>query len=348
MWHGFIGKQIRRSDRTILVTNIGLVLIPLTIGFLTTRYWHNFAAGPLLLDRQTALSIQDPNQEKRDFVTIKGDRSLDTGVEQVTQRKSRYTGAVTSETTSAKYIALLLDRKILIVKSRVQSAQNTEFTGSLQPISSSVQQKIIDVAASRNPQLRQAFLPYMLQEEDYRTPGYVGLALGLPLLALGGWNITKVWQRRHKPTQHPIAKALAEAGEPEVVAARIEQELQSDAAKLEIARTTLTRSWLFRPTTFGMDTLPLENLAWVYKKVVTRRSYGIPVGKTVSAVICDRNGKEINIVAKENQVDQLLTSIAERAPWVVAGFNEDLRQLWLRERSRFVEEVDQRRQQTQG
>jgi len=97
-----------------------------------------------------------------------------------------------------------------------------------------------------------------------------------------------------------------------------------------------------------MDTLPLENLAWVYKKVVTRRSYGIPVGKTVSAVICDRNGKEINIVAKEYQVDQLLTSIAERAPWVVAGFNEDLLQLWLRERSRFVEEVDQRRQQTQG
>uniref|UniRef100_A0A7C3PG16 Uncharacterized protein n=1 Tax=Oscillatoriales cyanobacterium SpSt-418 TaxID=2282169 RepID=A0A7C3PG16_9CYAN len=348
MWQGFIGRQIRRSDRNILLTNMGLVLIPLTFGVLSSRYWQNFAAGPLKLDRQAALAVKDPTQEARDFVTIKGDRALDTGVEQITQRKRRYSGTVTSETTSAKYIALLMDRKILIVKSRPETAQNTEFTGSLQPISSSIQSRIIDAAARQNPELRTAFLPYMLQEEDYRTPGYIGLAIALPLIALGSWNVSKVLKRRNNPTQHPIAKALAVAGEPEVVAARVEQELQSDAGKQEILKTTLTRSWLFRPTYFGMDTVPLDQLTWIYKKVTTRRSYGIPVGKTYSAVVCDRSGKTIEIPGKEKQIDELLTSLCERAPWVVAGFSDELNQMWNRERTQFVEGVDLRRQQAQS
>ena len=345
MWDGFIGKHIRRSDRNMLAVNLGLVLVPLAIGVSTARYWSNFAAGPLKIDPQALIAIQDPAKTDRYFVTVKGSKSIDTGLEQITQRKSKYSGTVTSQTVSAKFVALLVDEKLLIVKSKTDHGGNTEFTGELVPLPAQVQSQVIDDAVRQNPQLKQAFLPFMLQETDFRTPGYIGLALGLPCVLLGLWNLQKVGKRWGNPAQHPIAKALSAQGDASHVASQVEHELQS-GTDTTIGKTKITRAWLFQPSFLGgLTALPLDSLVWAYKKVTTRRTYGIPVGKSWAAVICDRNGGSIEINGKEAQVDEILQKLWLQAPWITGGYSDDLQKLWSQERSKFVEAVDLRRQQ---
>ena len=346
MWDGFVGKHIRRSDRNMLVANLGLVLVPLAIGVGTARYWSNFAAGPLKIDRQALIAIQNPEATERYFVTVKGDKSIDTGLEQITQRKNKYSGSITSQTVSAKFVALLVDQKLLIVKSNADHVSNVEFTGELVPVPSEVQRQVISDAVSKNPKMKDVFLPFMLQETDFRTSGYIGLALGLPCVLLGLWNLQKVGKRWGKPEQHPIAKALTAKGEASSVASQVEAELQSGATDPALGNTRITRSWLFQPSFFGgLTALPLDHLIWAYKKVTTRRTYGIPVGKSWAAVVCDRDGKSIEIGGKEDQVDQLLQSLWQKAPWVVGGYSDELQKLWTQDRSKFLEAVDLRRQQ---
>ena len=345
MWDGFIGKHIRSSDRNMLIANLGLVLVPLAIGVSTARYWSNFAAGPLKIDRQSLIAIKNPEAADRYFVTVKGDKSIDTGLEQITQRKSKYSGTVTSQKVSAKFAALVIDQKFLIVKATAEHAGNVEFTGELTPVSSEVQQQVINDAVSKNPKMKEAFLPFMLEETDFRTSGYFGLALGLPCILLGLWNLKKVGGRWGKPEQHPIAKALSAKGDASMVASQVEHELQSGANDA-LGNTKITRSWLFQPSFFGgLSALPLDSLVWAYKKVTTRRTYGIPVGKSWAAVICDRNGKSIEISGKEAQVDQVLQKLWQQAPWIMGGYSDELQKLWSQERSKFIEVVDLRRQQ---
>ncbi len=344
MWDGFIGKQIRRSDRTMLIANLGLVLVPLAIGVSTARYWSNFAAGPLKIEPQALIAIQDPAKTDRYLVTVKGEKSIDTGLEQITQRKNKYSGSVTSQTVSAKFVALLVDEKWLIVKSKTGHASSTEFTGELVPLPAQVQSQVIDDAVSKDPQMKQVFLPFMLQETDFQTPGYIGLALGIPCVLLGLWNLQKVGQRWSKPEQHPIAKALSTQGDASHVASQVEHELQSGTGTT-VGKTKITKAWLFQPSFFGgLTALPFDSLVWAYKKVTTRRTYGIPVGKSWAAVICDRQGGSIEINGSEAQVDEILQKLWQQAPWIMGGYSDELQNLWSKERSQFVEAVDLRRQ----
>lgn len=241
-------------------------------------------------------------------------------------------------------MALIVEKKLLIVKANVEEAAHTQFTGVLTQIPPNVQQGIVNDAVARNPKLKAIFLPYMLEETDFRTTGYISLAVGLPLLALSLWNLQKVVRRRGKPEQHPIAKALSVKGTPETVASQVEQEVQSSFDKATFGSTTLTKSWLFRPTSFRLNVTLLDQLVWVYKKVTTHRTYGIPIRKSWAAIVCDRNSHSLEIpFGKEEQVDQCLESLLKRVTWVISGHSSDVQTLWNKERPELIEAVDQRR-----
>src|ERR687886_124524 len=106
MRDGFIGQQIRRSNRNLLLTNLGLLLVPLAIGLISPRYWHNFFQGPFPIEQQNLLSIKNSDIEEKYFLTVEGEKSIKTGLQEITKRVRKGSGTVISENTSADYVAL--------------------------------------------------------------------------------------------------------------------------------------------------------------------------------------------------------------------------------------------------
>jgi hypothetical protein len=54
MWNGFVGKQINRSNRNMVMANLSLLAVPLLLGSwgLATGYWKGFIGGPVTMTSQ--------------------------------------------------------------------------------------------------------------------------------------------------------------------------------------------------------------------------------------------------------------------------------------------------------
>jgi hypothetical protein len=340
MWNGFIGKQINRSNRNLLIGNLSLMAIPLAIAVIGANYWTNFFAGPAKTSNEALAKIDDIENYPREYATITGSDPFDTGVEEITTTKRR--GVTTNEKVSAKYALLKIDEKIILVKAKPEDVTSTTFTGELKPIPTDASDRIIAPIKVKYPDLSNRFTTYMIdQSDDYLAAGYVGLFLGLPCAALALWNLQKVGRRWGKPENHPIAKQLAKSGDASTAAAQIEQEL-TDGQKL--GKVTVTPNWIMRQTTYGLDTVRLEDMVWFYQKVTTHRTNGIPTGKTYSTVLHDRSGKGFEFSAKEQQVEQIMNILYDKAPWAISGYSDDLQKMWNKQRNDLIATVDERRQ----
>jgi hypothetical protein len=343
MWNGFIGQQIQRSNRNLLRTNLLVLLIPTLIGALGLRYWQNFFAGPAPITAQELAQIQSPDAVNRYFVSVQGSKSLDTGFEEITQRKAKYSGTVTSQSVSAKFVAIVVDQKLLLVKTKPGNDKQTAFTGSLEAMPAKVQNEFIKQVEADVPNLKGAFLPYMLnQSSDFYGIGYFGLGIGVPLAALALWNLNKVRQRRAAPQSHPLAKQLAKAGDLEMVVSQIDQDHASGKTQ-QVGSMTVTPSWMMHASTYSMTAVPFKDLIWFYQKVTTHRVNGIPTRKSYTIVTCDRAGKTSELATNQHQIEQTVTLIQQKAPWAIAGYSDDLQKMWNKERDQMIQAVDQYR-----
>ena len=187
----------------------------------------------------------------------------------------------------------------------------------------------------------------MLDATGFRTPGWIGLAICLPLYVLGIWNVTKALRRMARPERHPIGRALARFGKPTEIAAAIDAEIKEDG-RVPVGRATLTRSWFLRPSTFGMDVIHASELVWIYKKVTKHSTNGIPTGTTFTTVIHTRYGGAVEVAGNERLTECLLQELHQRAPWVLAGFDQQLAGFWKSDPGGVVAAVDDRRRQVLG
>jgi hypothetical protein len=346
MWTGFIGKQIKRSDRNILQVNLSLILVPLFLLGLNWRYWDNFISGPFKTTPQQLESIKDPDDIAKFFVAVVSEDVVQTGVQEITEH--RRGGVVTSEEVSAEFVALVVEKRLLLVKANAKHINQKTFTGTLIAIPQDVRTEVLDDLPAESQDIKDAFLPVMLVEEDFRVPGYVALALSLPTIGLGIWNLQKVGRRWGKPEKHPIAQSLAKVGDPGQIAAQIEHELQSNPQTPKFGATTVTAGWLLREEHFGLTTLALGNVIWAYIKVTSHKRYGITVGKSWAVHLFDREGKEWSISGQEAQVEQIIQTVVQRVPWIFVGYSDELQNAWLRQRHEMIAVVDSRRQQVQA
>lgn len=339
MWDGFIGKQLKRTNRNFLISNLVLLALPLSFGILGMRYWTNFFSGPAKTSSNELIQFAGKTPD-RNYIKIDGDKNLDTGVKQITTTKRR--GQVTGSKVSANYVALRVGDKALIVKAKPENLQSTQFTGELKPLPQDVHRRIVTPVINKYPQANTLFLPYLLdQAEDYNFPGYMGLIIGIPGAGLSIWNLLKLKKRQAKPELHPIAQHIAGNQDAITVIQQIDQEI---AAAHTIGKTTISRNWLFKPTLYGMDSVRLENLVWFYQKVTTHRTNGIPTGKTYATVVHDRHGKKYEFSGEAQQVSRIMETLYSKAPWAVSGYNDDLQKMWQKSRNDMISAVDQRRQ----
>ncbi len=237
-----IARQVRRATRNLVITNLALVLAVGVAAWLSRRYLDNFFRGPFP-------KAGDPTGLAHYYVTLAGTKVANTGVTQIQQEVDSASGKVTSQSTVAHYLVLLDGNRMVVVKAQGADANQLRYTGALVPMPTDIVTRVVTPveAAEGNSGLR--FAGAMLDATGFREPGWIGLALGLPLLGLGLWNLRRA-AGRQDPETHPSVRALARYGAPRSVADEIDSEMASGTAE-RVGGTAISAHWMLHPTLFG-------------------------------------------------------------------------------------------------
>jgi uncharacterized protein DUF6709 len=322
----------RAAAWAIAVAFVGLFL------FGQVRYIKNFVAGPHEAGAAELGSIADASTAPQYFVRVTGSKLIETGIQQITVEKTN--GVETSRHVSAAFYALAVGDRLLVVKST--SGSHETFEGALTPMPAELEQHLFDTREMKA--IRGRFYPYYLDDESFRQPGYWGIA-GMLVFALLVWFFARpalrYWQ---DPASHPlVARALA-WGDPLGVAVAAEREARSPRFKGKNG-WLVTDQFLILSSFFTFDLLRLGDLIWAHKKVTKHSVNFIPTGKTYDALLYCYGGTA-TISGAEDTVDQVLGFAAQRAPWAVFGFTEELATLFKKDQRRFCAAVEQRRRGT--
>ena len=184
----------------------------------------------------------------------------------------------------------------------------------------------------------------MLDANDYTEEGWWTLGIGVPLLLLAVWNLSKWKKRAWDYTCHPIYKRLALFGSVQDVVQQIETAILANPVN-KIAGVKFFGPWLFKKSAFGLTCFHVPDIVWLYQKVTRHSVNFIPTGKSFAALLYDRYGYSTEIQASKVKVDSLMTHISQQCPWIVAGFSKELEKLWKSQRGGFIAAVDERRKE---
>jgi hypothetical protein len=330
-----LSKVRARCLRRVVACGVVAVVVALLV-MEQRRYFENFFRGPYELGAAELDAIEDVSRAPRYFVKVAGSKALETGLEQITIHKSG--GVETGRSVSAAYYVLVVGDKFLVCKSA--SGSRTTFEGELEPMPADLATRLFD-----DPNLqavRERFYPYYLNDDSFRTTGYVALGTLLLLALLLGKVTLPAWKHLREPSSHPVVERAGNWGDPILLA-----HAQSEAGSprhIGGNGWSATERFLIRSTFFTFDLLRLSDLLWAFKKVTKHSVNFIPTGKTYEAVLVCYGGSAM-IKGNESATDKMLTYAAERAPWAIFGFSKELQAHFRRDQRSFCAAVEQRRRE---
>ena len=335
MWDDFISRQIRRTNRNLFL--FGSVILA-ALGLLLAGGWrdtYNFIFGPFPIQNSELVSIWNPDVPKRFFVKLEGEEAFRTGMREV--------GANNHDKIRAEIIALVVDKRLLLVKAPV-GKEELQFTGTLTAVPAEVFNGVVHEWDAKHPDMKGAFLPFMLDATGFRKGDNLlvaaaGTGFGLLGLVLVGIPI----RRKLQPENHPLLKQLAKYGMLQDIQMRIDSEMRSEGGGEKFGAMQITTNWLIHAAAYKTNVMATRDVVWAYPKITKHYTNGIPTGKTYSAIIRDSKGQSLEISGKKDSVPKLLESLQRRMPWVLIGFSKELEALWLKEKPKFFQLIEQRR-----
>lgn len=331
----WILRNCRRVAKNRLIA-CGLVLAAgLFVVASSWRYVVNFVRGPFPATEGELSGITDADAADHYFVAVATTDIRDTGVYEETTQTNH--GVETSHYISARFYAIPLGKRFLIVRSHSQPQATV--IGELKPLSAELRGYLLpdDPAEAASVLL----FPFYLDSEGFRTVGYWGLAIGLVLLGILAYYGFIAWRRFQEPMQTPVATRAQEWGDPITVSHQMEEEFRH-AVRFRKGGTRLSDNYVITKSLFVFDAHRFHDLLWAYKKVVKQRVNFVPVGKNYFAILHFYGGKA-NIRAKEKQVTEMLAFAAQRAPWAAHGYSKELEKLFSKDKTAFCAAVEQRR-----
>jgi hypothetical protein len=337
MWNGFIGQRIAATTKTLRRLGIALLLAALGLGLYGARMLMNVMRGPAQLNETQLVSITTPTSLVRNYATIRGKETLSTGITHV--EKTTRNGAVTSERTTAEYMAMVVGRHILLVKA-MPGEKLQEYTGFIVPLPDDLQKEAFSELA--DPNLQTATLRLMLDATggsgDELILKYIGVGL---LMLFGFWALLLSNRRSEMPERHPLCKALSVYGPLHTVVPEIDSEFS--AANSNLAGSTFTRNWVISCSLTTSLVMRRDEIVWAYKKRTKHSVNFIPTGSTYALILRDSRGKLLEISTSETDVNNYLASLAEQTPWIIFGYDSKIEKLYKKQRRAFVETVSERK-----
>jgi hypothetical protein len=335
MWDDFISRQVRRTNRNLLLFG-GCILT--FLGWFLAAGWrdtYNFIFGPFPVQNSELVAISNPGTPQRYFLNVQGGESFPTGMREV--------DAGNHDKIRAEMVALVVNKRLLLVKTPADNHQ-VEFTGILTTIPAELLNGVVHQWDKENPDLQGAYLPFMLDATGFRTgEDYVVASVAAGCGVLGIFLVWLSLRRRFQPESHPLYKHLAKYGGLQDVRMRIDSEMRSEGGGEKFSAMQITTNWLIHAAAFRTNVMATKDVVWAYPKVTKHYHNGIPTGKSYSAIIRDSKGHSLEISGKKDSVPKLLESLQRRMPWVLVGFSKELEALWLKEKSQFFQIIEERR-----
>ena len=332
----WVESEARRANRNLLLANGLIAAVTILIIAANYRYCANFVLGCQPVSNSDLAGLTSPDQRWRNFVTVSGSKAVNSGYRDIVKHMTN--GQVTSTEVKAEYVWLVAGDKLLLVKAPPGDEQ-VQYSGQLEETAA----EAAPLMAGR-PEPTAAVMPFTLNAVDYRNSGYAILFLVVPLLGLAAWNSTKAVRRSSELQFSPTWKNLSQHGSAYQLSQQIAAELQPNMIR-KYGKLQVTPNWLVRRKMFSTWVSPVEDLAWVYKKVTKHSVNFIPTGKTYSVILVNRHRQRTEEQMKEKAVNELLVELAGKAPWVLFGFDQNLDKAWRKDPAGVIRTVDLRRQQ---
>ena len=333
MSDNLIYKSIRRSNTNRLIFSIIALAIAIGIGvYSSLPYFLAKFGAPTKLDEKMLAGITADSAPLY-FQQIDADFVFDSGYEEYTEFENG------SQRTDAYFAMTAVGDHIVMVRvaDPVDESQTTYVGAFVRP--DSVQSELFSDFRAEVPEDAENLVPLLLDTQDKEVNWYGGGAVLLVLLLVGLWGVVTFFQRNANPNNHPTLKKLAVYGDVDKVVDSIDKELGSIPE--EVGKLKLTRNWIVQANGGTFEALPYRDLVWAYKMVQTGK-YNT---KTYYAHFCDKHGKLIPVLAKEDQVNVMLQAVMDRAPWAFAGYSDELKKAWDKERQQLIVAVEQRKAQ---
>lgn len=340
MADSLIHKIVNRSNLTLLIWSVIGIFIVGGLLLLNLRYLYNFALGPFNMETKSLLQTQSASGPFQYWVNLEGKEMINTGVQYISKSDSG------KETIEATYFVMPLGSRLLLVS--VQGNQTDEalpanVTGWLSEIGKEENEKVVQDIETSEPALKGMFLPYKLQTGNFRINGFLGIGVGLVILAASLWGLVTFFLRMANPDSHPIMQSLARFGPLDFVVNGIDMELSMPHTT--IGKLHLTKSWMVFEAPTKLVATRYEDVTWIYKYFLKQKYNGITVKTTYSAKVYDRFGVCCDFIAgrKEEIANQMLEAICQRTPWAVMGYSDQLEKIWKKDRQGFLAAVEQRK-----
>src|SRR5262249_788933 len=154
----------------------------------------------------------------------------------------------------------------------------------------------------------------------------------IPLAFFACWNILSSIARNRDRSRSPIMERLQRYGTVHGPVDRlIGAEFRCSAEPL-LRNTWITDRWLLRQSIFDFHAIRLQEILWVYEKVVTTYYGFLPVVKRRELIVYDRDGRRIACWARKAGIARAMPRLAVRAPWAVYGYSNELKDLMSNDR----------------
>jgi hypothetical protein len=330
----YIGQQIRRCNRNLIIIGLCVLVIPaLVLGF-SHRMLYNFFKGPFPIDTETLRKIDNPGDRSQYYVSYRAEiEPIDTGMREGTK-----------DVMNKKFLMLYMDEeghRFLFATVPIKH-EGQEFVGRLTRISGASDTDKLDQvkknATKNNPNLQIEFLPYQLDcYYNFRGQTWAMLGCMIPLIIGGLWPIGLALKRIINPASHPIQRKLHALGDSDTLRAEIDREVM-EGPTIRIGRLLVTRAWLLSHGLIGLDLAHLEDVVWAHKLVIRGQ------GASIQAVICTRHKTTFNVRGRDKDVDEMLKLILAQVPWALIGYDAMLAQAWQTTPDMVIQAVADRRQ----
>lgn len=342
MRESFIAQNLKGCNRNLFLGTLSLFILLLLLAGIFFNYYYNLLCGPFQLSRTAAAGIKNPESRKQNYVTVTGVDVFDTGLQYLEHTYESGSKTIRSTKVKADYAYLVLFDKLLVVCTDPGKGQGLSFTGVIKPMPNDLRNALFEPEEDLTlSDFDEIVLPYFLDTQVSKLGGYAGFIAWLLLFIFIVWSLVKLMGRLSDRNRHPVYKALAPYGNPEAVAALIDEEIEQEGFAA-IRRLVLTKGWLLWKRAFSLKVVPLEDVLWIYKNVTRQRVNYIPVGKTYSLRVHFKNQNFWAVGMKQKEVDRAVAAIGERAPNAIAGYSDQLKYMWEKDFSAFIDASQQK------
>lgn len=254
-----------------------------------------------------------------------------------------------AETSKDYFLAARVGDHYLLIKSE-SATPGKHYEGALGPIPTDIRDLIAADVKKKGADFDTLLLPFMLDSTNYRSSALLAIGIGLLIFGLCVYNLAKAFARIEDHHRSPVYRALKRYGDPNEIASLLEAEV-ADGSVAKYGAFTLTPSCLLHRTFFNFTPFHLCDIVWVYKKH-TQHSYYfvIPTGKSYAVIIRDAGGRKAEAdlgrgKRAQQRVDEFITALCSRIPWAIAGYSDEIKKLYEKDRAALLGTIAQRQQE---